>query len=475
MSEDKAYGAIEGLGDVVERVLRRVQEAGAEFADARIQYYEYGLIVYDNGRLKEDSYTTRSGVGIRVIYNGAVGYSSTNSFTEEAVRRAAEDALRSARALAGKGGGVRLADYPALKATARSNYIVDPFTVGEEKYEVARQANEAGLSVPGVVSAVTRLGMQRDKRLVVNSEGLRVEVETVMVGLSHASVAKGDSGMEYSSDYDSAVAGFEYIRSMDVEDLALSVSRTAVAVANAPVPKAGVYDVVLDPHMVGLLLHEAFGHASEGDLVVAGASAIAGKLGEKVAAEIVTIYDDGLVQGGYYVPYDDEGVEKKKVEVVREGILSGYLTDRASAAALGLEPTGNGRVMSYGNPVIVRQTNYYMAPGDHRVEELLEGIEEGLYITAKGAKGGQVDPGMGTFTFGAGASWMVRRGRLVEPVRGVSLSGQILDVLKRIDAVGRDLGIETSVFGGCGKDGQLVRVGTGGPHVRVRGLTVGGR
>jgi len=288
-------------------------------------------------------------------------------------------------------------------------------------------------------------------------------------------VAKGEKGLEYVSDYDSKVAGFEFIKSMDWEEMAREVSTLAVVTSNADVPKGGEYKVVLDPKMVGLLLHEALGHASEGDLVASGSSILEGKLGTKIGSELVTIYDDGLVPGGYYVPYDDEGVEKTKVVVVENGVLKNLLTDRTSAYKLGLTPTGNGRVMSYSNPVIVRQTNYYMNPGDYSFEELIEDLDNGIYATAKGTKGGQVDPGMGTFTFSAGVSWLIEKGKLSKPLRGVNLSGQILEVLSRVDAVGRDFQVETSVFGGCGKSGQLVRVGTGGPHVRVNGIVVGGR
>ncbi len=467
---------MENVKDLVSKALDEALKLGAEFADARIQSYEYELITYDNGSLREHSYNRRAGVGFRVIYQGAVAYSSTTDLSREALLEAVRRAFSSAKALSEyPGEKVKLAEYPAVKAVARSHYVVDPFQVGEEKLEIAKTVNQEALQVKGVVSAITRMGFQRDKRIIVNSEGLEVTVEVVLSGLSQASVARSDKGLEYASDYDSRTAGFEYIRETDWVEMAREVSRLAVTASKAEVPKGGSYDVILEPRMVGLLLHEAFGHASEGDLVTTGASILEGLKGRRVASELVTIIDDGLVSGGYYVPYDDEGVEKKKVYVVDKGVLNNYLTDRASAAKLGQQPTGNGRVMSFQNPVIVRQTNYYMEPGDYRIEELLEDVDYGIYATSKGAKGGQVDPGMGTFTFSAGVSWLVEKGKITKPLRGVNLSGQILDVLSKIDAVGRDFEVETSVFGGCGKSGQLVRVGTGGPHVRVRGLSVGGR
>lgn len=467
------------MDEIVDYILEaffKAQERGASYVDARLQSYDYELIVYDNGSLKEHSYNTRVGIGFRVIYQGAVAYSSTTDFSKEAIMEAVDKALKAAKALSlNVKEKVSLAEYKTLVARAASRYVIDPFSVEEEKLEIAEQANRTAMEQKGIVSAITRLGVQRDKRTVLTSDGIHVDVEVVMTGLSHASVARSEKGMEYVSDYDSRVAGFEYLRSVDWEEMTREVSRLAILASNAEVPKGGEYTVVLEPRMVGLLLHEAFGHASEGDLVDAGSSILQGRIGEKVASDIVTIYDDGRVEGGYYVPYDDEGVEKVKVKVVDKGILSSYLTDRASAQRLNQEPTGNGRVMSFSDPVIVRQTNYYMEPRDYQLEELLEDIDYGIYATAKGSKGGQVDPGMGTFTFSAGVSWLVENGKISKPLRGVNLSGQILEVLSRIDAVGRDFEVETSVFGGCGKAGQMVRVGTGGPHVRVRGMIIGGR
>jgi len=467
---------LEEIIDYILEAFLKAQEQGASYVDARLQSYDYEMIVFDNGSLKEHSYSTRVGIGFRVIYQGAVAYGSTTDLSKESIMEAVNRTLKAAKALSlSVKEKVSLAEYKTVVAKARSHYIVDPFSVEKEKIEIAEQANKTAMEFKNIASAITRLGLQRDRRIILTSDGNHVDVEVVLTGLSHVSVARGEKGLEYVSDYDSRVAGFEFIKSVDWEEMASEVSRLAIVASNADVPKGGEYTVVLDPKMVGLLLHEAFGHASEGDLVDAGASILEGRLGQKVASDIVTIFDDGKVEGGYYVPYDDEGVEKKTVRIVENGILKSYLTDRVSAKRLGIEPTGNGRVMSYSDPVIVRQTNYYMQPRDYTFEELIEDIDYGIYATAKGTKGGQVDPGMGTFTFSAGVSWLIENGKLSKPLRGVNLSGQILEILSRVDAVGRDFEVETSVFGGCGKAGQMVRVGTGGPHVRVRGMIVGGR
>ncbi|MEM4718012.1 MAG: TldD/PmbA family protein, partial [Desulfurococcaceae archaeon] len=250
--------------------------------------------------------------------------------------------------------------------------------------------------------------------------------------------------------------------------------RLVLESARADRVKPGKYDIVLDNDMVGLMLHEAFGHASEGDIVLAGGSVIGGRIGGRVASELVSIVDNGLIEGGVFVPYDDEGTPKKKTYTVKNGILVGFIHSLATAKMLSQEPTGNARVMSYRHSILVRQTNTYMEPGDWGVEEMIRDTRNGIYVKGRGALGGQVNPLTGAFTFTSGPSYLIENGEAKHLVKGVMLSGLILETLRNVDAVGKDLVVRTSVFGGCGKDGQMVRVGDGGPHVRVRGFTIGG-
>jgi len=287
-------------------------------------------------------------------------------------------------------------------------------------------------------------------------------------------VARVGAVAERARDSESAIAGFEFIRKRDWGVFASEIDDLAIKAAQATTPKPGVYTAIIDNELIGLLLHEAFGHASEGDTVRAGASVLRGRLGQEVASPLVTIVDDGLVEGGYPVPFDDEGTPKRKTVVVEKGVLKGYLHSRATAHDLGQEPTGNARAQDFTFEPIVRQTNYYMLPGDYRVEELFEDVDYGIYLRARGSGGGQVNPAMGTFTFSVGPSYIVRKGEIAELVRGVIVSGMILETLRAIDAVARDFKVETSVFGACGKAMQRVRVGHGGPHVRTRRIVVGG-
>ncbi len=464
------------LGLDLEEVVGLALRLGASWADARFQEYRYEYIVVENGVLKTFSSSFSVGLGVRVLVDGFQGFASTSRLDRESIREIVEKAVSVARSSSRRASRVELEEVRVVRDKVVSSYRVDPFSVDPSvKTKLLLELNGVSRSFSGVRAAITSMGLQYDRRVYVSSDGAYVDVSVRMVGLGHQSVA-GEAGvLERVYDSRARIGGYEFIEEYDWEGLVREVSELAVKAARAKTPPPGSYAVVLSPEMVGLLLHEAFGHASEGDGVYAGASVLAGRLGKRVASEHVTIVDEGVVSGGYYHPYDDEGVRKEKTIVVEKGVLKNYLTSREIAKRLGLKPTGNARAQDYENLPLVRQTNYYMAPGDYDSDEILEDVDRGLYVTGKGAGGGEVNPGTGTFTFGAGVSWIIEKGELKEIVRGVTLSGMILETLKEVDAVGKDLEIRTSVFGGCGKHGQMVRVGFGGPTIRVRRMVIGGR
>jgi len=463
------------LEDILQKILSRASGLGAEYADARAQEVDTLTVTVENDALRAIESMRSKGIGIRVLCDGAWGFSSTNALDTESVERAVSDAVSAARAAAPKAKKARLCEVYPVEVRVQSPFKVDPFSVDmEEIVKLCFEANKSALISDEIKSRLTRLGIVGDKRFFASSEGSFVEVSIVMTGFAHHSTAMFEGKLEFAADSRSRCAGYEFIREGDWNAFASGLSKSAMEAVRARTPPPGTYPVVVDGRMVGLLLHEAFGHASEGDLVETGASVLVGRIGEKIASDLVTIVDDGLMKDGYLAPFDDEGVRKKRVVVVREGVLEDYISSRESAANLRIEPSGNARAEGFAHPPIVRQTNYFMERGDHSFEELVEGVKEGIYITAVGSGGGQVDPSIGSFTFRAGLSYAIKDGEVKEMLRGVVISGLILETLKTVEAVGKDFRVETTVFGGCGKGGQMVRVGDGGPTVRVGRMTVGG-
>jgi len=458
----------------LERILDEALRRGVSYADVRFQSYDYESVSVENKVLESYSSRKLSGFGIRVFLNGAVGFASSSDLGHESLEKTLGNAIKAAKALKSK--KLLFSDVKINESDAELHVKIDPVDISpEEKVSVVLDANKAAWVNDKIKSASTRLGLSKDYRWFASSEGARITVETTIVGLSHISVAQASGVMEWVPHSESMCAGFEFIKSKDWNSFATEISELAIEAVSSKTPPPGTYPVVVDPEIVGVLLHEAFGHASEGDLVSSGESVLSNRLNSPLASEHVTITDEGTVEGGFYCPFDDEGVKKDRTIIVEKGVLNSFIHDRESASKLGAKPTGNGRAQDFENLPIVRQTNYLMQRGDCEFEELIEDIDSGVYVRGRGSTGGEVEVGMGTFTFGVGPSKIIRNGELAETVRGVVISGSILETLKTVDAVGKDLTVKTSVFGGCGKSGQRASVGFGGPHIRVRRMTVGGR
>ena len=235
---------------------------------------------------------------------------------------------------------------------------------------------------------------------------------------------------------------------------------------------AGAMTVVLGPGWPGILLHEAIGHGLEGDFNRKGTSAFAGRLGQRVASELVTVVDDGTIpnrRGSLNV--DDEGTPTGRTLLIENGILTGYLQDRLNARLMGMKPTGNGRRESYAHPPLPRMTNTFMLAGEEDPEDILRSVTRGLYAVTFG--GGQVDITSGKFVFSASEAYLIEDGRVGAPVKGATLIGSGPEALTRVSRVGRDLKLDEGV-GTCGKDGQSVPVGVGLPTIRIDEMTVGG-
>jgi TldD protein len=219
-------------------------------------------------------------------------------------------------------------------------------------------------------------------------------------------------------------------------------------------------------------LHEAVGHGLEGDFNRKGVSAFAGRIGQRVASELVTVVDDGTLahrRGSLNV--DDEGTPTGRTVLIERGVLRGYMQDRLNARLMGMTPTGNGRRESYAHPPMPRMTNTFMLAGEDAPEDIIRSVDHGLYAVAFG--GGQVDITSGKFVFSASEAYLIEDGQVTAPVKGATLIGNGPDALTRVSRVGPDLMLDEGI-GTCGKDGQSVPVGVGLPTTRIDGMTVGG-
>jgi len=457
-----------------EKIINKALKLGASYADVRYQLYRNEEIRIENQSLEEYKSRNFGGLGLRIVLNGAVGFASTSDLSKDGIGKTLQEAMKLAKSFRSNKGN--FADIKAMKLDNKISMKINPLDISsEEKVKLLKETNKAALISEEIKNVITVMGSSLDYRYFLSSHGTQTIVQVPTIGIAEVSVAASNGKMESMFHGHGECSGFEFVKKRDWNDFSVDLSELALRSVQAKAPPPGTYPVVVDQRLVGILVHEAFGHAAEADLVFTGTSTLKDRLGEQLASEQVTVIDEGVVDGGFYMPTDDEGTPKGKTVILDKGVLKGYMHDRNSAHVLSVSPTGNSRAQDFENQPQVRMTNTYIDGGKYEFDELLEGIKEGIYIKNKGSGGGQVEVGAGTFTFNGGESIMIKNGELAEPVRGVVISGAILDTLKTVDAVGNDLSISTSFFGGCGKGGQTAKCGFGGPHIRVQEMTVGGR
>jgi TldD protein len=236
-------------------------------------------------------------------------------------------------------------------------------------------------------------------------------------------------------------------------------------------PPSGKMTVVVDGAISGLIAHEVCGHASEADEVVKGRSFLTGQVGNKLGTEYVTMVDDGTledVSGSF--PFDSEGTPTSRTMIIEDGVFKGYLHTLETAIMMGVTPTGNGRAQDYNRRIFARMTNTFFDKGDWKDEEIIADTKEGLYVVK--AMSGMEDVVGGGVQCSALKGYIIKNGEATQLVRSMSLAGQVLDILKTVDAVGNNL----EFWGGtCGKgEEDFLSVSSGGPHMRADMLVGGG-
>ncbi|WP_297062230.1 TldD/PmbA family protein [Thermococcus sp.] len=449
--------------ELVKKAEELARKHGVDYYEIRLVRITSRRLFMTNGHLRELSNNSEIGIGARA-FNGAWGFSSAND--RERFEKAIETAMKIAKLSRGEAGiylGNPVRDDVELG-------VKKPFTEIdiEEKLSLVKEIDRL-LQGERIVSRSVNYGDSVVETLYFNSLGSEVRTVIPRIKLGFSVTAKENGEMQSFWKSFGGTLGWELVEGIDLHHWTSHVKEKALELLSARSPPSGEMDVIADPELTGVLIHEALGHAVEADSVKNGDSILAGKLGEEIAGEGLTVVDDPTLPGkfGSY-PYDDEGIKARRVEIIRDGVLVNYLNDRETAEYFGLEPNGHARAESYNHQPLVRMSNTYVEPGNWSFEEILGEVRQGLYML--GDKGGEVDTANGTFTFGAKIGYIVENGEIRKTVRDVALSGKILDVLRNIRAIGNDTRVEFPGY--CGK-GQWVPVDDGGPHVLTRAL-VGG-
>ncbi|AEG17691.1 TldD/PmbA family protein [Methanobacterium paludis] len=438
-------------------------EKRADYTDIRVNESYNTAIIMKDSKIQEIRSGSDLGGCIRVLKGGAWGFAFTNQISK--IGEAAESALKLANSLQSD---VELSDARPEVDTVKCLAKLKPSDVSmDEKKEIMSDADSAA-KIPKVVSTTVNYVDTEGTTTFLNSEGSFLTIEESRVAMFLNAVASDEGIIQFGHKSIGGAKGFEAVKNEDIEKFGRTAASKAVRLLKANSPPSGSFPVVLDSELTGVFIHEALGHATEADLILQNDSILKGKMGTQIGSKLVTIVDDASMDAFGYYPYDAEGVKTRENVLVKDGTLVSLMSSRETASKLGITPSGNAR-SAVGEQPIVRMSNTYLKPGDQTFDELVEGMKTGIYL--KGSRGGQVDTGKGIFQFNAAESFMIENGEVKEPLRDVSLSGNILEMLNHVDAVGSDFKLGV---GFCGKSGQTVPVGDGGPHVRVTRAMVGG-
>jgi TldD protein len=453
--------------ELAERVLRRALVHGGDLAELYAEDRHGFALSLDEERVESPQGGREAGACLRVVQEDATYYGHVDGLGEPDLTRVADSVAQALR----RGSSGAPATLAAAERAAGHPVGLDPDEVPAGQKAALLRACDEHARAAGAEVAQVRVGYGESRRLVevYNSDGRAAADDRTRVRLGVQVVARRDDRVETGSDTRGGHAGFELLRERP-EEVAERAARKALTLLDAVDAPTGRLPVVVGNGFGGVLLHEAVGHGLEADAVQKAASVYAGRLGERLAEPIVTAYDDGARTNEWGSEgIDDEGTPTRRTTVIEEGTLSSYLYDVLRARKDGVESTGNGRRASFRHLPIPRMTNTYFAPGEASPDDLIGGVERGLYAVSFG--GGQVEPATGDFVFGVSEGYLIEGGKVTAPVRGATLIGNGIQALAAIDGIAADLSIAT---GYCGKDGQSVPAGVGQPHVRIRELTVGG-
>jgi len=464
------------MQQMMQDVIQAALDRGADFADLRIMNGSATAVAVEDGRADKISTAQSRGAGLRVLVGGAWGFAPTNRPDPDELLRCVDDAVGLARAasshvtdpgmvaevepIVGETGGQPRISPTSLPLEQRVAAVV--------QLEAAARADHPGL----IANTVAHYADGAGETFLANSFGTFLHYTATGTTIGVSVVASDGQTRQRASERIANRVGFELVEETDLEKMGREAAGRAVSLLSAERAPAGTFDVIIDPKICGLLVHEAFGHNSEADAVWAGNSILADKIGEAVASELVTIVDDPTLPGhnGSY-EYDHEGVPGQRHLIVEKGILRGYLHSLETAARFGAPPNGSARAQNHQDAPIIRMSNTAIEAGTWSFEDMLAATEDGLFLT--GGNWGYVFTGQGQFTCNVEHAYAIKNGQLDTHYRNVCISGKTLETLQKVTAVGDKM--EFELGGTCGKNGQSMSVDAGGPHLRISDVIVGGQ
>lgn len=454
----------------VERLLAAALERGGDYADVFCERRLATSFRLQSGRIHESGLSVTQGVGIRVIVGESAGYAYSDDLSDEALLEAARVASLIARGTNGGSHSVRIAAQTpqAFYDTARSTHAPS-----EDYVKLLERAERAARGFDSrIVSVNANIADELQDVWIGTSDGRWVHDHRPLISLGVQAVSVKDGERAQGFVGDGGRTSIRYYDERTPETIAQESAKIAITNLEAIPAPAGEMEMVVGSGGGGVLLHEAVGHGLESDFNRQGVSLYSGRVGERVASELVTIYDDGnLPEERGSVSVDDEGNPGAHKVLVENGILRGYMQDYLNGKLMGTGSTGSGRRQSFRVLPQPRMCNTYMPNGSSTVEEIVASTKRGIY--AKSFSGGQVEISRGDFVFMVAEGYLIENGKITAPVKNATIVGNGPDVMTKVVAVGNDSRLANRHYT-CGKGGQYVPVGVGMPTVKISSITVGG-
>ena len=449
-------------------LLKKALSRGGDYADIFIEARNMVSLVIEDSRLEKVISGTDAGAGIRLLLKGKTSYAYSNDISANILLQTASDASRMASDIPAKNVTSLAVRHPSVQFSIRSMPESIPL---REKIALVRNAEKIARSIDQRIRQVTVIYRDSVQDVqTATSDGFIADDKRVYTLLMVQVIASANGIVQTGYEAVGGFAGFELFEKENIDELSSKAAQRAIRMLNARKAPAGRMPVVISSLAGGTMIHEAIGHGLEADLAQQGLSVFSGKLGQRVASELVTVIDDATLPGrrGSF-RFDDEGTPSQRTVLVEKGILKSFMYDKLTAMKDNTQSTGNGRRESYESRPIPRMTNTFIAPATDAPEDIIRSVDHGLLVVKMG--GGQVNTVTGDFVFDVQEGYLIKGGRKDELVRGATLAGNGPEVLKAIDKVGSDLGFS---IGTCGKDSQGVPVTDAMPTIRIPEIIVGG-
>lgn len=454
---------------IIEDIFFEALASGGDFAEVFVEDNFSTEIATVAGNIERGMSGRDFGIGIRVFSGLSSVYGYTNDLSRENLLNITRNI---SKAIKGNKKDIRVNFDKSVIAT-KHPYNTLPSQVNfRDKIGFTKRAFSAAKAYDQSISQVTVNYLDQEQNvLIANTEGVFVEDKRVRTRMLIIAAAEHNGQMETGYIGPGALMGTEFYEKINIEDYAREAARNAKTMAYADYCPAGNMPVVVDNGFGGLMFHEACGHSLEASSVAKGLSVFSGRIGEKIASDVVTLVDDGSITNSWgSLGVDDEGMPTQKNVLIENGILKGYMIDKLNARRMNMAPTASGRRQSYRFAPTSRMTNTYIDKGTSSKEEIIGNTEKGLF--AKYISAGSVNPATGDFNFSLSEAYLIENGKITKPVKGATLIGNGNKILQDVDMVGNNLEIGQ---GYCYAGSGALFIGAGQPTIRVKTMTVGGR